>query len=146
MDAEQSQLLQTALRFIQGYQKWDIEAILDPRAENCTQQVFPASLGLPKLNNSQYREYLTNGIMAHFTNFQVNIVDVVEDTKRSKVVMHAQSQADTAIGPYANEYVLLLQMTDDHKQVVSIKEFVDSQSTQTFFPKLRAHIAQNNAQ
>jgi ketosteroid isomerase-like protein len=51
------------------------------------------------------------------------------------------STADTAVGPYANEYTLYLQMTDDDTQVVSIKEFVDSQYSQEFFGKLRAHMA-----
>lgn len=146
MDDEPSQLLQTALRVINGYQNWDLDAIFAPRAENCTQQVLPASLTRPPLSNSQYREYLANGVVPHFKNFQLNVVDIVEDTKHSKVVMHAQSQADTAIGPYVNEYMILLQMTDDHKQVISIKEFVDSLYSQNFFRELRAHIEQNSAQ
>lgn len=45
------------------------------------------------------------------------------------------------MGPYGNEYMITLQMTDDDLQVKEIKEFVDSQYGAEFMGKLRAHLA-----
>lgn len=146
MDAEESQLLRTALNLLESYDKWDIDAIIAPRAENCVQQVYPSRLNRPKQNNAEYREYFEKGVMPHFKDFHVSVTDIIEDPKRNKVAVHAQSTAETALGPYANEYVIIMHMTEDHKEVVHIKEFVDSEYSQSFFPKLREHIAQRNTQ
>lgn len=140
----QSQLLQTALRVIEGYNKWDIDAILAPRAENCTQQVLPYRLGRPVLNNTEYREYFSS-IMPSFHNFHLEILDIVEDEKNAKVAINAVSTAETALGSYGNEYVVILHMTPDHKQVEIVKEFVDSGFSDEFFKRLREHNSRQEA-
>ena len=61
---------------------------------------------------------------------------MVEDQERNKVVLHAKSTAQTVLGEYANEYVLMLQMTEDQRQVVSFKEFVDSGYSEEYMDAL----------
>jgi hypothetical protein len=51
--------------------------------------------------------------------------------------MHATSTADSDIGPYANEYALILHFTEDGKKVTKFLEFVDSAFSTKFFADLR---------
>lgn len=134
-----SQLLQTALRIIDGYNQWDIEAILAPRAVECTQQVLPYRLNRPVLDNTEYREYFSK-IMPYFKSFRVEILDVVVDLRHSKVAINARSKGDSVLGPYGNEYMLIFHMTDDHLKVLSIKEFVDSGYSNEYFQNLKEYI------
>lgn len=136
----QSQLLQTALRVIEGYNSWNIDAIMAPRAENCTQQVLPYRLNRPINNNTEYREYF-KAIMPYFKAFKVEILDVVEDEKNAKVAISARSKGESVMGDYANEYMLLFHMTDDHKEVTMVKEFVDSGYSDEYFKRLREHVS-----
>ncbi|KAI4633714.1 uncharacterized protein J4E87_000878 [Alternaria ethzedia] len=93
----------TAKAVIDGYNAWNMDKIMAYRTEDCTQQVLPASLGRPVMNNTQYRERFT----------------------------------DSDIGPYANEYALILHFTEDGKQVTKFLEFVDSAFSNKFFRELR---------
>jgi ketosteroid isomerase-like protein len=52
--------------------------------------------------------------------------------------MHATSTADTDIGPYANEYALILHFTEDGKKVTKFLEYVDSAYSIKFFAALAA--------
>ena len=138
-----SQLLKTAYSVLDGYNKWDIDAILAPRAPDCTQQVLPLRLGRPINSNAAYREYFNTAVKPHFQNFTIEVLDTVEDPKAHKVAIRARSSAETVLGEYTNEYVLVMHMTDDDQKVLQIKEFVDSEYSQEFFPKLRAYLAQS---
>jgi ketosteroid isomerase-like protein len=135
-----SQLLQTALAAIDGYNKWDIDAIMAPRADHCMQEILPKSLDRPLMNNTEYRTYFGKMLPA-FKNFTVTVIDAVEDPKNHKVVVHAKSTADSVVGPYANEYMLVFHMTEDDKQVVHVKEFVDSMVSVTLISKIREYLA-----
>lgn len=141
MTTEPSQLRKTAQAAIDGYNAWDIDAILAPRAPDCTQRVYPARLNRPAFTNERYREFFTNNVQPHFEDFRFEVLDVVEDERNNKVVIHARSSsAQTTIGEeYKNEYMFLLRMTEDHKQIVEIKEFIDSGYSVEFFTKLRGH-------
>lgn len=140
IDKSKSQLLRTALAAIDGYNKWDIGAIMAPRAPHCTQQILPKSLERPLLNNTDYRAYFAPMLPA-FKNFHVTIIDVVEDSQNHKVTVHASSTADSVVGPYKNEYMLLFHMTEDDKQIVHLKEFVDSMVSITSIKTIREHLA-----
>ncbi|CZT14372.1 uncharacterized protein RCC_00349 [Ramularia collo-cygni] len=139
--SEQSTLLKTAHSVLDAYDTWDIDTILAPRAPNCTIQVIPTRLGRPTLTNAEYRDHFNKSFKDHFKGFHLEVLDTVEDPAAHKVVFHAMSTAETAIGKYQNEYSLFLQMSDDDTQLVSIKEFVDSGYGQEFFAKLKAHLA-----
>ncbi|KAK5627305.1 hypothetical protein RRF57_003020 [Xylaria bambusicola] len=137
----QSRRRQTALAVIDTYNKWDLEAMLAIRTEDCVHQVIPQSLGRQPLNNAEYRTYFATWIPL-FKDFTVTINDLVEDEKENKVAMWAQSKAMTDIGPYTNEYVVILHMNEAGDKVTKFVEFVDSQFSVTFFAKLREHQAQ----
>ena len=140
MSAEPSTLFQTAMSLISGNNAWDIDAIIYPRAPNCTQQVLPARLGRPLMDNDSYRQFFT-AIMPMFEDWTLTAYDVAEDQKANKVVIHAGSTATTPLGEYKNEYMVLVETDDTHDQIVHIKEFVDSGFSEAYFVRLREYMA-----
>ena len=136
MASKNSELLKTAMRLIDGYNEWNIEAIMAPRAPNCTHEILPKRLGQGPMNNTPYIEYMT-AFIPLFKGFNVEVLDITEDPKRHQVALHARSTAETALGKYENEYALFLRMTDDAKQIIEMKEFVDSGYSQDYFARLR---------
>lgn len=62
---------QTAQAVCDGYTKWEIEAVMKPRAENCTHHLGPRSLGRPPRDNQQYRKYFSS-VQSLFHDFQVS--------------------------------------------------------------------------
>ncbi|EDU46313.1 predicted protein [Pyrenophora tritici-repentis Pt-1C-BFP] len=116
----------TTQAVIDAYNAWDIEKILAVRAPDCTTRVLPASMGRPNMSNSEYRERMN----------QLTIHEEVHDADAHKCMMHLSSTSETDIGPYTNEYALILHLTDDGKQVIKFLEFVDSAYSTKFFAAL----------
>ena len=54
--------------------------------------------------------------------------------------MQASSTAETDIGPYGNEYVLIVEMGEDGKQAEKVIEWVDSAYSAKFMGMLRHEI------
>ena len=55
--------------------------------------------------------------------------------------MHASSKATTDLGDYANEYMIILYMTEDGSKVERFLEFVDSAYSKDFMGRLREAVA-----
>ncbi|KAI0396162.1 hypothetical protein F5Y17DRAFT_420636 [Xylariaceae sp. FL0594] len=141
MGSEKPSILrQTALAMIDAYNAWDIEAMIALRSEDCVQQIIPKSLNRPGLNNEAYRAWFAS-IMPYFEAFTAEVLDLVEDAAHNKVTVWARSTASTPIGPYANEYMLLFHMNEAGDKITRFYEFVDTVQSNTFFPRLREHIA-----
>jgi hypothetical protein len=136
-----SKLLKTAMTVIAGYNAWDMDAIMAPRSENCTHRVYPDRLGRPLLNRTEYITYFSS-LLPFFDNFTVTVTDTYVDEKRNQVAVQAFSRADSVLGPYGNEYVVMMKMTECKTQVYEVKEFVDSEASAMFFPNLTAYIAE----
>lgn len=49
----------TTRAVLESYEKWEIEAIMAPRDDNCIHQILPMSLERPPRNNEEFRGYLT---------------------------------------------------------------------------------------
>lgn len=52
--------------------------------------------------------------------------DMLVDEVTRKVMLHLTSTGETDFGTYANEYMIVLKMTDDGTQIREIVEFIDS--------------------
>lgn len=65
--------------------------------------------------------------------------DMLSDEVTRKVLLPLTSAGETDFGPYANEYMIVLKMTDDGTQIKEIVEFIDSATTRD----IAAHIAQH---
>lgn len=133
-------LRQTASAVIAGYNAWTMDAIMAPRSASCIQQILPLSLGRPPMNNEEYTTYFGAFIPA-FRNFKVTIKDTVIDEKERKICMWASSTAETAIGPYSNEYMLLLKC-DEEGKVEWVGEFVDTSVSIGYLGRLKERIAE----
>ncbi|KAK5175902.1 uncharacterized protein LTR77_001042 [Saxophila tyrrhenica] len=149
MGSEGPTPLETAKSLIDGYNTWELDAIMKPRHTSCTQKVLPARLNRPAMSNDEYRQYF-QGVMGQFRDYHLEISDATEDTKRHKVAFLLQGTAKTAIGDYANEFTVIIHLTEDDSQILEVKEFVyvpcaliraDSGYSMDFFQRLRAHMA-----
>ena len=131
-----STLLATASSVVAGYNAWSIPAILAPRSTTCTHEILPHSLRIPSMNNDDYATYFARSLPI-FHNFTVKTHESIVDEEARKVVMLASSTAETDIGPYNNEYVLVIEMGRDGRQVEKVIEWVDSGYSVKFFGQLR---------
>ena len=95
------------------------------------------------MNNDQYGTYFSSNVPL-FRNFNVTVHQSVVDVEARKVVVQASSTAETDIGPYANEYVLVIEMGQDGKQAEKMVEWVDSGYSVTFLGRLRKEIERKN--
>ncbi|KAI1317017.1 hypothetical protein F5Y16DRAFT_160305 [Xylariaceae sp. FL0255] len=143
-DQQPSHRRQTALAVVDAYNKWSLDTIMAVRADNCIHQVLPRTLGRQEMDNATYAGYF-GAMIPHFKDFTVTVDDIFEDAQENKVVIWARSTAETEIGPYANEYSLMLYFNEAGDKVTKFLEFVDSQNSIIFFPKLREHIAKKAA-
>lgn len=96
------------------------------------------------MDNAAFASYF-GGIMPYFRNFTPVINDIFVDEKEHKAVVWAKSTAETDIGPYTNEYMLVFYMDESGEKVDKFLEFVDAGMSLTFFPKLREYIAEQEA-
>ena len=88
------------------------------------------------MNNDEYATYFAPSLSI-FRNFAVKAHETIVDMEARKVVMLASSTAETDIGPYSNEYVLVIKMGRDGRQVENIIEWVDSEYAVKYFGRLR---------
>ncbi|KAJ4390943.1 hypothetical protein N0V93_004542 [Gnomoniopsis smithogilvyi] len=136
---------ETAIEVMDAFKAWDIDRIIAYRAENCTQQVVPKSLDRPAMDNAAFRQYF-GGIMPLFKNFTPTTHQLIEDEKANTVVIWCSSTADTVIGPYGNEYVLLLHFNETGDKVEKIVEYVDTEYSKSFFGRLRTYLEEQKVQ
>ncbi|KAF8589497.1 hypothetical protein K439DRAFT_1253540, partial [Ramaria rubella] len=126
--------LQTALKWIDGFNCWDIDQITSVLSNDYTHHILPKTLGVKSRNKEEFREYFT-GILPMFQDFKVTIHEIVEGA--GKLVIHASSTATSTTGyPYANEYNLILHLVSQGEglpKISMIKEFVDSKFAVEFF-------------
>jgi ketosteroid isomerase-like protein len=90
------------------------------------------------MDNATYSAYFS-AMMPYFRNFTVKVNDIIEDARANKVAVWAESTADTDIGPYKNEYMLVFYLDERGEKVERMLEFVDSANSVEFFPKLRKY-------
>jgi ketosteroid isomerase-like protein len=64
------------------------------------------------------------------------VLEEIHDADAHKSIIHASSTAETKIGPYANEYMLILTFTENGKKVTRFDEYVDSANSKEFFAAL----------
>lgn len=86
-------------------------------------------------DNKNYRKYWAS-IAPLFSNFHPTIHDIVEDPLENKLIVWASSTGQTVLGPYANEYMLLLYFNEAGDKIERFVEFVDSDVARSTFSKL----------
>lgn len=129
------QLLATTANFLRAMNEFTPESVVQHRRADCTQTILPASLRVAQRGLAAYADFM-RGFMPLMRNFAVDYAPgagpLVDEAAR-KTVLHLRSRADTDLGPYANEYILILSMTDDGTELVDVMEFADSLYSQEFW-------------
>ncbi|OWY53195.1 hypothetical protein AALT_g11953 [Alternaria alternata] len=103
---------------IEAYNAWNIDDIMAYRSPDCKHRVLPASMNRTAKTNAEYRAYLSE-IMHLYSNFTVEVEEEIHDATKHTCIIHARSTAGTPIGPYGNEYALILTFTDDGRKVTN---------------------------
>lgn len=111
------------------------------RSPNCVQHILPTSFKVPAMNNAEYYKFFKASLPI-YRNFTVTIVnedrEMVVDVEKRTVSMHVRSRADTDIGEYKNEYIMVARMTEDGNLVEEVWEFVDGFFTAKWSRRLQA--------
>ena len=81
--------------------------------------------------------------MPAFEHFHLTVHDSIVDEVARKVLMYVSSSASTALGPYNNEYMLILHMTEDGRRVEKFYEFVDGAYSADYMRRLRDAMAES---
>ncbi|RFU80652.1 hypothetical protein TARUN_1537 [Trichoderma arundinaceum] len=130
------QLINTANAFISAYNKWTVADVLSIRSPSCIHRVLAGDR--PVRNNAEFGEFL-EGVIPAIRNFRLKIVDTspfVVDVEARRVVLHLTSTGESDVGPYGNEYMFILTISEDGKKVDEIVEFLDTLYTAEFLTKL----------
>ncbi len=135
-----SVLPSTVGRVIQGYNDWTVDSMLSPRSTDCIHEIHPASLHRLPMNNTQFSTYF-NPFLSVIRDFQLTVHNTVVDTEAKTVAVYLYSKGETDLGPYANEYLLMLHMDEEGEKVERLVKFVDSAYSKEMFPKLKELIA-----
>lgn len=64
--------------------------------------------------------------------------NIIIDTESQKVVLQANSSADSIVSAYVNEYVFILHATEDGTKLKLVEEFLDSLKSVEWLEKLKA--------
>ncbi|KAK3331504.1 hypothetical protein B0H66DRAFT_598986 [Apodospora peruviana] len=133
--SEMSTRRKTALAMVEAYETLDVAKIMAFRTPECTFQALPRSMNRPEMNNKEYAAHLGQVVKA-LSNLKIVVEEVFEDAAENKVVLWARGTADTKVGPYVNEYILMIYLNESGDRVTRFCEFVDSAFVAGFFPKL----------
>jgi len=74
-----------------------------------------------------------------YRNYQMTIVDIFEDEKANKAVVWIDAKAETDVGPYVNEKMVVFYF-DDAGKVSKTYEFIDSAASAAFYAKLHPSV------
>jgi len=127
----------TAHTLVDAYSRWDIEAIMAPRAEDCVHQLLPLSLGRKPMNNSEYRKYFTM-ITPLFQDFTARAETEVYDEAAKRLVIRLWTRASTSIGQHVIENACFLTMNDDGTKVVRFEEMAETEANGKFYAEAMA--------
>lgn len=135
MSSIRDTLIKTANSYIEGFNTNTPEGVIASRTADCRQIICPSSVpppwNAPARSNEEYQGFVIPGFKM-LRNVKISLVDgedmLVDDTLR-KVLLHLKSTGETDFGPYANEYMIVLKMTEDGTEIREIVEFIDSATT-----------------
>jgi ketosteroid isomerase-like protein len=133
-------LLSTAKRFLEAYNKWTIPAILSVRTPTCTHRTGPKSHDWTSRTNEEFAAFVAP-LLPVFRNFKLQVIDedsTLVDVEKRAVSMRLRSTADTDVGMYENEYIFVLRVCEAGDLVEEVVEFLDTQYSAEFVGRLTA--------
>lgn len=140
MDTTRQRLLATTLRFVMTLESLDVDAMLAVRSSTCLHHMCCPSFRNYSITNDQTREAFPQW-KSTITKYKFGILDdsqTLVDEQARKVMIRAETAAETTVGDYNNEYIFILRMTQDCNAVDEIWEFYDTISLRDFHQRLEA--------
>lgn len=121
------QLIATAMKFLEVQSDWEYDQIMTVRTPTCTGTIMS-----PSRRTFRPSDKLEWAVKVHkeiFKTLKFRLIeenDMVIDEAARKVMMRVRGEAETCVGPYANEWIFILTMTDDGKLVTDVKNMLDT--------------------
>jgi ketosteroid isomerase-like protein len=126
LDTSRSRRLNAIYAFFDSYAELSPDALLEHIASDFTHQVLPSSLQMPLRDRKAFAAH-AKGITSIFKTFAMVPQVVYEDVARNIVIAHCKMIGQLhALGPWENECVMWMQMSNDGTKIVEMREFVDS--------------------
>lgn len=145
MSSIRDTLIKTANSYIAGFNTNTAEGVIACRTADCKQTILPSSVpppwSSPPRTNEEYQAFVVPGFKM-IRNVQISLAegeDMLVDEVSRKVLLHLTSTGETDFGPYANEYMIVLKMTDDGTLIKEIVEFIDSATVRDLAAGLAEH-------
>ncbi|KAK7702279.1 hypothetical protein SLS64_009857 [Diaporthe eres] len=139
-------LIKTANSYIEGFNTNTAEGVIASRTADCRQVIRPSSVpppwNSPPRTNEEYQAFVVPGFKI-LRNVRIGLAegeDMLVDEASRKVLLHLTSTGESDFGPYANEYMIVLKMTDDGTLIKEIVEFIDSATTRDLAAGLAEHV------
>ncbi|GAB1737384.1 hypothetical protein NU219Hw_g1529t1 [Hortaea werneckii] len=129
----------TAQAVCDGYEKWEIDAVMAPRTQDCIHHLGPKSLGRPLRNNEQYCAYFST-VQTLFHDFKIQVADQVFDVDEKRAALHVFGSASSPVGKYEQEYSWFLTFNKDGTKVKRMEEMTDSAYLEEFFKRLHSYV------
>lgn len=119
--------LQTAYDVLEGYSKLSADVLVAPLAPNGTHKVLPESLEIPTRDRAAFAQH-AKGFTSIFSAFEMQPQMVWEAPEQNSVIAYCKMVGTLVadLGPWHNECVITMKMSEDGRQVVEYREFVDS--------------------
>ncbi|KAF7513031.1 hypothetical protein GJ744_011297 [Endocarpon pusillum] len=131
----------TANQFVEAANSLDMDRMIAVRSPDCVAYILPKSLAREPMSNEKFRQTYT-GMVSNFRHLAYQVQSTVVDTTLNTVVMHIIADGETIAGPWLNEYMYTLQMTEDGTQVRGIHEFIDTAKSKENRERLLAKVAE----
>lgn len=100
------------------------------RAPNAVHTILPASLGVPyRMNNTATAEWLAASLpgLHNYSTVAVGDIPTIIDEGKCRIVMHLHGfGGQTNIGAYDNEYIWVLNTSEDGRLIEESFEYIDS--------------------
>ncbi|KAG8165006.1 hypothetical protein KVR01_005281 [Diaporthe batatas] len=138
-------LIQTANSYIAGFNTNTAEGVVACRTADCKQIICPSNVpppwSSPPRTNQEYQDFVVPGFK-QIRNLKIKFAegeDMIVDEVSRKVMLHLTSTGETDFGPYTNEYMIVLKMTEDGTQIREIVEFIDSATCRDIATAMAQH-------
>ncbi len=137
--------LTTAHAVIESYSTLSAASLLSHCAPSFTYRVLPASLGMPPRDKDAFLQQ-AGRIFSIFSSFAMVPQQIFEDDHSNAVIVYAKMVGELkGLGPWENECVIVLRMSEDGTEVVEQTEFVDSAKANELREKMARKTSEKEA-
>ncbi|KAL2826211.1 hypothetical protein BDW59DRAFT_161050 [Aspergillus cavernicola] len=141
MASTREKLLATTFKFAAAFNDWDVDEILALRSENCLLHPCCPSFTARPFNKEETRTASLEwaSLTSHHRFRIIDKSNILVDEAAKKVMLRGRVTADTVVGPYENDYIYILRMTEDCTLVDEIWYFYDTLRIQELLDRLAAN-------